>query len=198
MNIGAKKTLSIFASVALTVPLLIAPLPSAFSSSTAFAAVNEAPAPPDDPARENLLYEISVFQIAAEMMTPSAMHGNLPDLFEQKYKNRIVAEATAIAQNPNSTPAQLQKALNYVDFSLHDFFEKGDPYTSYILIKMSSYYIMHFPRSDEPGGYSEEKVQALIDKMNHLRGRIDAGEDEFTIYREFMEELIYFDSHPNV
>ncbi|MEJ8305420.1 hypothetical protein [Saccharibacillus sacchari] len=198
MNTRRKKTLIALVSAVLTVPLYVAPLPFSFSGYTVFAAVNESPAPSDDPLRAKLLYEISVFKEAAEMMTPSALHGNLPDLFEQTYKNRIVAETTAIAQNPGSTPKQLQKALDYVDFSLHDFFDKGDPYTGYILIKMSGYFNLHFPRSDEPGGYSDEKVQALVQKLDNLRERLDAGEDEFTVYRTFIETLLDFYAHPNV
>ncbi|MDO3411953.1 hypothetical protein QWJ34_19480 [Saccharibacillus sp. CPCC 101409] len=197
MNSRGTKMLLSFASASLAVPLLLAPLPSAFSDASVYAAVNEAPAPMEDPVRAQLLYEIAVFKEGAELMTPSSNHGNLPPLFEEKYKNRIIAETTAIAQNESSTPTQLARALHYVAFSFHDFFDKGNPYTSYILSKMSGYFNMNFPKSDEPGRYSEEKVKALVDKFVALNQRLGTGEDEFTIYKEFVETRMDFYAHPN-
>ncbi|QDH23582.1 hypothetical protein [Saccharibacillus brassicae] len=197
MNRRRKRTLPGLAAAALAVPLWLAPLPPSFSDPAVHAASAFPPAPMDDPARKQLLYEISVFKQGAELMTPSSLHGSLSDLFAVTYKDRIVTETTAVAQNPNGTPAQLLRALRYVDFSFHDFFEKGRPSTSYILDKMSAYFIMHYPRSDAPGGYSDAKVQALIDKMAVLSSRLAGGEDGFNVYKTYMETLLDFYAHPN-
>ncbi|NGZ74378.1 hypothetical protein [Saccharibacillus alkalitolerans] len=177
-------------------PLLFAPLPSALFGSAVYAA-SEAPAPPDDPVRAQLLYEIRVFKESSSMMTSSALHGSLIDEYAGPFTDRIVAETTSIAQDANSTPSRLARALKYIRLSQKDFFDKGMPNTSYILIKMSSYFILHFPVSDQPGGYSQEKVDAFVDKMSSLRERLHAGEDGYAIYREFIEADLYFHDHPN-
>lgn len=196
MNSLGKKTLLSFASVSLAVPLLLAPLPSILPAGVVHAA-SEAPAPLDDPARKQLLREISIFKRASISMSPSSMFGSLAYEYESKYANRIVSETAAIAQNANSTPAQLARALKYVRFSLDDYIEKGKPYTWYILHKALTYLYMHFPVSDEPGGYSRAKLDAYIQQNEALLVRVDAGEDSASIFREYLIAAEDFYANPN-
>ncbi len=196
MNRFEKKTLLSLVSVSAALPLLLAPLPPVLSVGVAHAA-SEAPAPPDDPARKQLLREISIFKSSAASMSPSSMWGSLSDDYETKYAERIISETTSIAQNPNSTPSQLTRALKYVQFSLDDYIEKGNPDTWYILHKTLTYLYMHFPVSDAPGGYSQAKLDVYIQQNQAFLARVDAGENRDAIFKEYIIAAEEFYSHPN-
>lgn len=196
MNRFEKKTLLSLVTLFLALPLLLAPLPPGLSAGVVHAA-GEAPASPDDPARKQLLREISIFKSSAASMSPSSMWGSLSDDYETKYADRIIFETTLIAQNPNSTPTQLARALKYVQFSLDDYIEKGNPDTWYILHKVLTYLYMHFPVSDAPGGYSQAKLDAFIQQNQAFLARVDAGENCDAIFKEYIIASKEFYSHPN-
>ncbi|OWR31478.1 hypothetical protein CDO73_07050 [Saccharibacillus sp. O23] len=196
MNRLEKKTLLSLVTVSLALPLLLAPLPPALSVGIAHAA-GEAPASPDDPARKQLLYEISIFERASVSMSPSSMWGSLSDDYQMKYADRIISETTSIAQSANSTPSQLSRALKYVQFSLDDYIEKGNPDTWYILHKILTYLYMHFPVSDAPGGYSQAKLDVYIQQNEALLARVNAGENRDAIFKEYIIGAEEFYAHPN-
>ncbi|WP_172250664.1 hypothetical protein [Saccharibacillus deserti] len=197
MNNRGKKTFSSLAAVSLAVPLFVMPLPPAVAASVMHAAASEASAPMNDPLRVQLLHEISIFKRAAAEMSMSSMQGQLVYEYQVSYANRIIAETTAIAQHASSTPTQLNRALKYARFSLEDYIQKGKPYTWYILHKALSYYYIHFRAGDEPGGYSQEKLDAFTEKLEALLSRVDAGEDSIAVFREYLETCEDFYSNPN-
>lgn len=199
MNNRARKRLAPLVRISLALPLLLGSLTLGdFGSDTAaLAAEKEAPAPMNAPARAELLYKTAVFVEAAGLMTPESLHGNLIPEYADGYATKIADATQSIAKNPSSTPSQLTRALKYVQFSLVDFYEKGQPNTGYILIKMETYFLLHFPTSEAPGGYSQAKLEAWIAKLQDMRSRLNAGANDFSIYVEFVEGRHDFYAHPN-